>query len=89
MEHLKMIEEVLRRSKDDPWCRECLADIQKHEEAFLAIRDRLTEAEQEQLDLYIGACEAWCESHMFVAFELGRESQGREHQGGGTRCPHT
>ena len=73
MKYLRIIEEVLRRSKDDPWCRECLEDIQKHEEDFVAIRDKLSEAEQEQLDLYIGACEAWCESHMFVAYELGQE----------------
>ena len=73
MDNLRIREEVLHRSKDDPWCRECLADIQKQESAFLTIGGRLTEEEQEQLDLYIGACEAWCESHMFVAFELGQE----------------
>ena len=63
----------MRRSKDDPWCRECLAEVQKYEEAFRAIRSRLSEEEQEQLDLYIGACESWCESHIFVAFKLGQE----------------
>ena len=73
MENLRILEEVLRRSKNDPWCRECLARVQKYEEAFRAIRSSLPEAEQEQLDRYIGACEAWCESHMFVAFQLGRE----------------
>ena len=77
MENLRILEEVLRRSKHDPWCRECLAEIQKHEETFLAIRSGLTEEEREQLDLYIGACEAWCESHMFVAFQLGREGFGK------------
>ena len=74
MENQKILEEVLRRSKADLWCRECLQQIQEYEDAFRAIRDRLSEREQEQLDLYIGACEAWCESHMFVAFELGQES---------------
>ena len=73
MENQKILQEVLLRSKEDPWCRECLQRIQKYEETFLAIRDKLSEAEQEQLDLYIGACEAWCESHIFVAFELGQE----------------
>ena len=73
MENQKILEEVLLRSKEDPWCRECLQRIQKYEEAFLAIRDKLSESEQEQLDLYIGACEAWCESHIFVAYQLGRE----------------
>ena len=73
MKYQEIRKEVMRRSKDDPWCRECLADIQKYEETFLAIRGKLSETELEQLDLYIGACEAWCESHMFVAFELGQE----------------
>ena len=73
MENLKILEEVMRRSKDDPWCRECGQYIQQYEEAFHAIRSKLTEEEQEQLDLYIGACEARCDSHIFVAFQLGRE----------------
>ena len=73
MENLRIREAVFQRSKTDPWCRECLAAVQKYEEAFHTIRSRLPEEEREQLDLYIGACEAWCESHMFVAFELGRE----------------
>ena len=73
MENQKILEEVLLRSKEDPWCRECLQRIQKYEEAFLAIRDKLSESEREHLDLYIGACEAWCDSHIFVAFQLGIE----------------
>ena len=73
MENQKILEEVLLRSKEDPWCRECLEQVQKHEAAFLAIHSRLTEAEQEEVDLYIGACEAWCDSHIFVAYQLGRE----------------
>ena len=73
MENLELLQKVRERSKADPWCRECLQHIQRYEEAFLAIRSRLTEEEQEQLDLYIGACEAWCESHIFVAYQLGNE----------------
>ena len=73
MENLAILEEVLHRSKEDPWCRECLEQIQQYGDAFHAIRSKLTAEEQEQLDLYIGACEAWCESHMFVAYHLGRE----------------
>ena len=61
MENLAILEEVLRRSKEDPWCRECLEQIQKYEDSFHAIRNKLTEAEQEQLDLYIGACKAMTE----------------------------
>ena len=72
MENQKILQEVIRRSKADPWCQECLSHINRHEEAFSAIRDKLTDAEQEQLDLYIGACEAWCDAHIFVAYQLGR-----------------
>ena len=75
MENQKILEEVMVRSKEDPWCRECLQRIQKYEEDFLAIRGKLSEAEQEQLDLYIGACEAWCDSHIFVAFSLGKDQR--------------
>ena len=73
MKNEEILQEVLFRSKEDPWCKECLQQVQKYEEAFLAIRGKLSEAEQEQLDLYIGACEAWCDSHIFVAFQLGIE----------------
>lgn len=73
MENQEILREVMLRAKEDPWCRECLEQVQKHEAAFLAIRSRLTETEREQLDLYIGVCEAWCDSHIFVAYQLGEE----------------
>ena len=73
MIHQEILQEVMMRSRENPWCLECLRQVQKHEEAFLSIRGRLTEEEQEELDLYIGACEAFCDSHIFLAFELGRE----------------
>ena len=60
-------------SKNDIWCKECLKDVQRREEAFLAIRSKLSPEEQEQLDLYIGACEAFCDSRIFVAYQLGVE----------------
>ena len=75
MENQEILREVMLRAKEDPWCRECLEQVQKHEAAFLAIRSRLTETEREQLDLYIGACEAWCDSHIFVAFSLGKDQR--------------
>ena len=74
MENQIILREVLHHAKEDPWCRECMNHIQKYEDAFHSIRNQLTEEEQEQLDLYIGACEAWCESHIFVAYELGRKN---------------
>ena len=73
MENQEILQEVMCRSKADPWCQECLSHINRHEEAFFSIRDKLTDTEQEQLDLYIGACEAFCDSHIFVAYQLGVE----------------
>lgn len=73
MIHQKILLEVMHRSQSDTWCTECLKDVQRREAHFLAIRSKLTEEEQEQLDLYIGACEAWCDAHTFVAYQLGRE----------------
>ena len=75
MEDQEIIQEVFLRAKEDLWCRECLEQVRKYEEPFLAIRSKLTEEEQEQLDLYIGACEAWCDSHIFVAFSLGKDQR--------------
>ena len=75
MEDQEIIQEVFLRAKEDLWCRECLEQVRKYEETFLAIRSKLTEEEQEQLDLYIGACEAWCDSHIFVAFSLGKDQR--------------
>ena len=80
MDNLRILDEVLRRAKEDPWCRECLAEIAAYEEAFHAIRSGLTRQEQEQLDLYIGACEAWCQAHIFAAYSLGLE-EGRPRYG--------
>lgn len=75
MTNQEILQEVMHRSRNDAWCTECLADVQRREGAFLAIRSRLSPEEQEQLDLYIGACEAWCDAHIFVAFALGREQR--------------
>ena len=77
MIHQEILQEVMHRSKNDAWCSECLQDVYRWEDAFLAIRGKLTEEEQEQLDLYIGACEAWCDAHIFVAYQLGREQSSR------------
>ena len=48
--------------------------MDQQEEAFHNIRGALPEEQQEQLDLYIGACEAWRQAQLFVAYALGRES---------------
>ena len=64
---------VMERGKTDPWCQACRQDLDRREEGFLALRQQLTNKQQEQLDLYIAACEAYCDAHIFVAWELGRE----------------
>lgn len=77
MENQEILQEVMRRAKNDPWCMECLQDVQRHEGNYLTIRGKLSPEEQEQLDLYIGACEAFCDAHIFVAHQLGREQRFR------------
>ena len=59
--------------KTDDWCRECKKLMERHEDWFGTFRDTLPEEQQEQLDLYIAACEEFCRSHIFVAYRLGRE----------------
>ena len=72
--HPEIASPVLRRAYADAYLLEQMTPVILPGELLLGQPDfsPLTEAEQEQLDLYIGACEAWCESHMFVAFSLGR-----------------
>ena len=59
--------------KTDDWCRECKKLMERHEDWFGTFRNTLPEEQQEQLDLYIAACEEFCRSHIFVAYRLGRE----------------
>ena len=77
MIHQEILQEVMERSKNDPWCAECLREVQRYEGNYLDIRSRLSPEEQEQLDLYIGACEAFCDAHIFVAHQLGMEQRFR------------
>ncbi len=44
-------------SKQDEWYMELLEQCKSMEPEFRQIKDKLTEEEQEQLDLYISTCE--------------------------------
>lgn len=56
----------------DSHCRECLAEVERRTPEFPRIRDRLTEEDQEALDLYIAACEEHQYSFVYPAYELGK-----------------
>lgn len=73
MKHSNLLTMVFQRAKSDEWCRQCREVVDKHENNYLAFLNTLPEEQQEMLELYIGACEAWCDSHIFVAYQLGRE----------------
>lgn len=65
-------DEVLARVKDDPWHRECLAEVERLEPMFLQIRDSLSPSDQESLDSYIAACEQLRSNFIYPAYEVGR-----------------
>ena len=65
------MEKIALASRGDAWYQQCLADLQAKEPAFLAIRETLTEGQQEQLDAYIAACEELEHSKIYIAYELG------------------
>lgn len=53
-------------------------DILELEPAFTAIRGKLTEEEQDQLILYMGACDAEREAYIYIAYEMGRDEGPRQ-----------
>lgn len=66
------IQELPSLAKADPYCQECLAEVERRTPEFQRIRDKLTEEEQEVLDLYIAACEEHQYSFIYPAYELGK-----------------
>lgn len=64
-------DEVLARTKDDPWHKECLAEVARWESRFLEIRESLSPADREALDYYIAACEQLRSSFIYPAYEAG------------------
>ena len=66
------IKEMQALAKADPWYQECLAEVERREPEFQRIREKLTDEEQEALDLYIAACEELQYSCIYPAYELGK-----------------
>lgn len=70
------MDEMYRRAKTDDWHQTLQGDVDAAEPAFLTIRNSLPQAQQEQLDTYVAACEELEHSLALIAYELGRE-QGK------------
>lgn len=65
------LDAVYARAVQDPWHRECQAEVERLEPVFLRIRARLTVQEREELDQYIAACEELAHSLVYPAYEQG------------------
>ena len=68
-------DELNLRAKTDPQYQECAEEVIKRTAAYTAIFQTLTPKQQEELDLYIAACEEAEHSAAFVAYRIGREHQ--------------
>ena len=73
MRFAEIQDRVARAAKTDGWVQECKARMEELEPAYQAIRGMLTPEQQELLDDYIAACEELEYSHIYVAYQLGRE----------------
>lgn len=69
------MDELNQRTMADPWYRECADEMQQRTAAYQAIYQTLTPQQQEDLELYIAACEEAEHAAVFVAYRLGREHQ--------------
>ena len=69
------LEELNSRIRNDPWHQECVNEVQKRSAAYEALRSTLNPQQQEDLDLYIAACEELEHSAVFLAYQIGREHQ--------------
>ena len=74
----RFTDELHSRLQNDPWYQDCAKDVQQRTAAYEAICSTLTPQQQEDLDLYIAACEELEHTAVFVAYQIGREHQKRE-----------
>ena len=68
---MEWMDELTRLAKDDPWYQECLADVRRKETAFVKLRDALPQAQQQELDAYIAACEELEHALLPIAYRIG------------------
>lgn len=71
-------QEMYALAREDPWCKQCLADMTALEADFLRLRDKLNPDEQAVPDNYIDACEEASFSLIYPAYRLGRRNAIRE-----------
>lgn len=73
MENTEWVRKMNDMLKDDPVHRELLARVEKLEPEYLRICATLSEADQELLSDYIGACEEVDYYRIYPAYQLGRQ----------------
>ena len=69
------LDELNRRTMADSWCLACAEDVQKRAAAYNTILQTLPPEQQEELEMYVSACEEAEHSAVFVAYKIGREHQ--------------
>lgn len=67
-------EELLRREKEDPWRRECLARVIERTAAYEQAIQALTREQRQAVEDYIAACEELEHASVFLAYGLGVEN---------------
>ena len=66
--------DLMALARCTPWYQECLENVKAAEPGFLAIRQTLSPAQQEQLDAYLSACEELDHCLTLLAYQVHRES---------------
>ena len=69
------IYELNHRAKHNSHTQERAADITSRTPNYQKILDQLTAEQQDDLELYIAACEEYEHSLIFVAYMMGRDHQ--------------
>ena len=78
----EFIDELNRRSLENPWCLECATDVSSRFSAYEdAVKD-LSPDQKDAIECYIGACEELEFSLVYVAYQLGREHERKRIAGG-------
>lgn len=80
MENAAIWEQLFASLKENREYTESGETVRRLEPGFLAAMETLTEAQREQLDRYIAACDAQSDAMILQAYRLGYEN-GRQDKG--------
>lgn len=65
------VRQVFEQAKGDLFCQECSHNVARLEPEYLKIRQKMTQEEQDILEMYIAACEERSFSLIYPAYKLG------------------